>query len=135
METMNILYVEDDEPSRFVMKFIVQSMGENAQIVMFENSQNFKEKLVDLHPEPDVILLDIQMKPINGFAMLDLLREDNRFQNKTIIALTASVMNEEIQQLKDAGFDGVIAKPIDMDLFPRMLQRILDKEKVWYVTT
>ena len=42
-------------------------------------------------------------------------------------------MNEEVKKLKDAGFDGVIAKPLDADVFPKTLQRILSGEQVWHV--
>jgi len=43
-----------------------------------------------------------------------------------VVALTASVMNEEIQQRRTAGFDGCLAKPIDVDEFPHSLARILE---------
>jgi two-component system sensor histidine kinase TorS len=53
--------------------------------------------------------------------------------HKPIVALTASVMNEEVEQLKDAGFNGVIPKPIDMDGFPDLIEAILDGKDVWRV--
>jgi two-component system cell cycle response regulator DivK len=42
-------------------------------------------------------------------------------------------MNEEVKVLREAGFDGVIAKPIDYDTFPNVLHRILNGEQVWHI--
>jgi CheY-like chemotaxis protein len=50
-----------------------------------------------------------------------------------IVALTASVMNSEIHKLKEAGFDGVLAKPLNFHTFPEMLTRILNREQIWTV--
>jgi len=74
--------------------------------------------------------LDIHVKPITGFEMLKLLREDG-FTDTIIIALTASVMNEEITQLRNAGFDGVIAKPVSLESFPKLWERVLGGEQIW----
>jgi len=43
------------------------------------------------------------------------------------------VMNEEVIKLRTSGFNGVIAKPIDQDLFPQMMQRVLNGEEIWRV--
>jgi two-component system cell cycle response regulator DivK len=62
-----------------------------------------------------------------------MLRNDPDFVHVTIIALTASVMNEEVAALENAGFDGTIAKPIDPDAFPELLDQILGGKKVWFI--
>ena len=64
-----------------------------------------------------------------------MLRADPNYSGAIVIALTASVMNEEIELLQQSGFDGAIGKPIDVDVFPDLIQRILDGEKVWHVST
>jgi two-component system, cell cycle response regulator DivK len=51
------------------------------------------------------------------------------------VALTASVMNEEIQHLRQAGFNGCLAKPIDMEQFPNQVDRILNGDSIWYIST
>jgi CheY-like chemotaxis protein len=74
------------------------------------------------------------MEPYTGFEMLEMLRADEMYQDSTIIALTASVMNEEVQLLKSSGFDGVIGKPINVANFPTILERVVAGEKIWHVT-
>jgi CheY-like chemotaxis protein len=128
-----VLYVEDDSFSRQIMKLILVNMMKLPHVTIFEDSQDFVAKAQKLEPKPDIILLDIHVKPMSGFEMLQHLRQLDRFHNTPIVALTASVMVEEIHQLRVAGFDGVIAKPFDQETFPDMLRQILQGEKIWRV--
>ena len=127
-----ILYVEDEARSRKVMRLIVQDMG-LSHITIFEDSTDFVSRVTALMPKPDIVFLDIHMKPYSGFEMLPMLRNLEQFKSIPIVAMTASVMNEEINQLRVAGFNGCIAKPIDLDTFPDTLTRILKGESIWRV--
>ena len=77
--------------------------------------------------------LDIHMDPIDGFEMLRLIQQNPDYHSIPVVALTASVMNEEVRKLRECGFDGVIAKPLDYDTFPHALTRILNGEQVWKI--
>lgn len=127
-----ILYVEDEPRSRRVMEMITSDMG-LSHVTIFEDSTDFMARVRALSPRPDVIFLDIHLKPYSGFEMLQMLRESEDFNNVPVVAMTASVMNEEIGQLRTAGFDGCIAKPIDMDTFPDTLNRIMQGETIWRI--
>jgi CheY-like chemotaxis protein len=128
-----ILYVEDDPQSRIIMEvLLVEAMGLQ-NVTIFEDSADFLKRVRALNPKPDLIFLDIHVRPYSGFEMLAMLRADAVFQDTPIVALTASVMNEEIIKLRSSGFSGVIAKPIDQDLFPQLIQRVLDGEELWRV--
>lgn len=128
-----ILYVEDDAGSRKTMQLLVERMLQFPGLTILEDSTDFAAKIEALDPHPDLVLLDIHVAPYNGFDMLKMLRETTAYQKTPIVALTASVMNEEVQQLKSAGFDSVIAKPINIDTFPQLIQRIINGEQIWTV--
>jgi two-component system cell cycle response regulator DivK len=128
-----LLYVEDDAGSRKVMRLLVSIVPQIVQLTIFEDSTDFMERLQALEPVPDVFLLDIHVSPYNGFGMLAMLRAQRGYADKMVIALTASVMNEEINRLKEAGFDGVLAKPLNFRTFPDTLLRILAGEHIWTV--
>jgi CheY-like chemotaxis protein len=125
------LYVENDELSREVMKTLLMRVLGYQQVIILETSHNFEEELARISPKPTVIFLDIHMEPIDGFEMLSLIHQQADYQKTSVVALTASVMNEEIRKLRESGFDGVIAKPLNYESFPRTLQRILNGEEVW----
>lgn len=127
------VYVEDEALSRAVMEILmVRGLGYN-NLTIFEDSTDFMAKMENLPEVPDVIFLDIHVQPYSGFEMLKMLRAHDRFKDVTVIALTASVMNEEVDYLRDAGFNGGIAKPIDQATFPETLQCILAGEEVWSI--
>jgi CheY-like chemotaxis protein len=135
LNTMRFLYVEDDPFSREVLRMILTVAAGVPQnnLAMFEDSTDFMARLKALSIKPDVILLDIHMKPDDGFSLLRQLRADPEFSAARVVALTASVMNEEIKQLRHSGFNGAISKPLGVATFPDLLARIARGEPVWYI--
>jgi CheY-like chemotaxis protein len=129
----SFLYVEDDATSREVMEILIIHVLGFPKLTLMENSENFEQRLDALHPRPDVIFLDIHVPPHDGFTMLKMIRKLPGYENAIVVALTASVMNEEVEQLRLSGFDCGIAKPIQQSLFPKLLERILNGEKVWHI--
>lgn len=128
-----VLYVEDDLSSRQVMQILLGGRMALPHVTMFEDSENFVARVQALDPKPDVIFLDIHVEPYSGFEMLAMLRELEDFRQTPVVALTASVMNEEVEQLKMAGFHSCLAKPIDLTTFPIALQDILNGNPVWVI--
>src|SRR5258708_5592819 len=127
------LYVEDDNLSREVMHMIMSNALGISNLTIFEDSTDFMARLKRLAKKPNVVLLDIHMKPLDGFQLIELLRADPDYQSTRIIALTASVMNEEVQKLRQSGFDGAIAKPLSIQTFPALMTRIIRGEAVWHI--
>lgn len=127
----SFLYVEDDTMSRLVMEKMIT--GLSSRVTIYEDSSQFTERIDALEAIPDAVFLDVQIGPLNGFEMLKILRENSRFDAVPIIAMTASVTVSEINELKEAGFDGLIAKPVRKRIFPELLDRVLAGESVWYV--
>ena len=128
-----ILYVEDDPQSRKLMSILLKGRMKLSNVTILEDSQNFLANVEALDPKPDLILLDIHVKPYNGFEMLSMLKDLPWVNGTPIVAVTASVMNEEVVKLRSIGFDGCLAKPIDLETFPETLQRILDGETIWRI--
>jgi CheY-like chemotaxis protein len=128
-----VLYVEDEPMSRMVMSILLTKKLGLEDVTIFSDSSNFLERVKKLPQTPDVVFLDIHVPPYDGFQMLSMLRALPEYENVRVIALTASVMNEEVQELKEAGFDGGIAKPIDQSIFDTLLQRIMNGDEVWSI--
>jgi two-component system cell cycle response regulator DivK len=82
-------------------------------------------------PIPDIIFLDLEMPFINGYDVLDYIRQDSNLSQVPIVAYTThtSHMNTAHQ----AGFHSFLGKPLDSTLFPDQIHRILNGEHVWEV--
>jgi CheY-like chemotaxis protein len=128
------LYVEDDPFSREVMQMIMEHGLGVTNLLIFESSVDFPQRLKALSRTPDMVLLDIHVQPMDGFEMLRVLRADSAFARTKVVALTASVMNEQVDRLRTGGFDGAISKPLSILTFPDLIQRILSGEEVWHIT-
>lgn len=132
-EPINLIYVEDDPGSRKVMRMLISRIDDPVNLTIFEDSTDFIHRIECLDYTPDLFLIDIHVRPDNGFEMLNALRLHPRYADRMIVALTASVMNAEVIRLKEAGFDGVLAKPLNFHTFPMMMERILTGERIWSV--
>ncbi|CAK2900555.1 two-component system, sensor histidine kinase and response regulator [Vibrio crassostreae] len=107
-----ILLVEDNRVNQKVASIMLKKAGyafeiaDNGQIAvdMYQNDSSF-----------DIILMDCMMPVMDGFTATKEIREHEKNQglSKTpIIALTASVIDDDIQKCFDSGMDGYVAKPV-----------------------
>ena len=128
-----LVYVEDDEASILVMKMVVERVMGLPTLYILQSCADFVQQVKRLGVVPDVFLLDIQMKPFDGVELLSMLRGDPQFKCSKVVALTASVTNEEVSLLKSGGFDGAIAKPLNIEVFPDLITKIINGEHVWYI--
>lgn len=90
-------------------------------------------KLLENHPnlQVDLILLDIQIPHEDGYCILQKIRSTPSLQRTKVVAVTANVMEQDVERARMAGFDGFIGKPVDADRFPTQIQRILNDEALW----
>src|SRR3972149_5645523 len=128
-----LVYVEDDENSIFVMKMVVERVMKLPTLYVLQSGADFVQQVKGLGVVPDVFMLDIQMKPYDGVELLSMLRSDPQFKYSKVIALTASVTKEEVSLLKGGGFGGPIAKPLNIEVFPDLIARIIKGEHIWYI--
>ena len=128
------LAVDDDPGTQQILLMLLSRVIGSSHFAILENSEHFLEKVQGLPFVPSVVLLDIAVRPLDGYSMLALLRNQPGFTQAKIVALTARVMNKEIERMKLAGFDGLISKPIISPIFTELLTRIVQGDSVWYVT-
>jgi len=128
-----LVYVEDDENSILVMKMVVERVMGLPPLHVLQSRADFIQQVKELGVVPDIFLMDIHMKPYDGIKLLSMLRDDPQFTRSKVIALTASVTNEEVSLLKSSGFDGAISKPLNIEIFPDLIARIINGDSVWHI--
>jgi two-component system cell cycle response regulator DivK len=85
----------------------------------------------DTLPKVDLILMDIRLPYEDGYSALRKIRQSSRLKEVPVIAVTAEASTEQMKKARQSGFDGFLGKPLDPDLFPDQIQRILSGEPVW----
>lgn len=125
-----ILIVEDNIRNYALLARLLSFMGVK-RTEWKRSGWRVLEFAADTIPQVDLILLDIHLPEEDGYEVLARLREDERFRDTRIVAVTADITGANLSRAQTAGFDGFLAKPIDVDLFPDQIRRILQGETVW----
>jgi two-component system cell cycle response regulator DivK len=112
-----ILYVEDNAENRMLIRRILQAEGFN----MIEASSAKQALEIILQERPDLILMDINLPEMDGYTLTARLKAMPQLNNVPIIALTANVMRGDRERTLEAGCDGYIQKPVDVDLIPQQI--------------
>lgn len=116
-----ILYVEDNRDNRTLVRRVLAAAGYN----MIE-AANATEALATLTTsKPDLILMDINMPDKDGYTLTSEIRKIPGLSNIPIIAITANVMRGDREKSFEAGCDGYIQKPIDIDLLTEQIEAFL----------
>lgn len=129
----HFLYVEDDPLSREIMQIMIDEVIGMGQLTIFHDSHDFVNRLKNLDPIPNIIFVDIHVAPLNGYQLLQAIRNQPDFQHTKVVAVTASIMGEEVKELRRNGFDSALSKPLDMDTFPDYLTQIKAGSRIWQI--
>ena len=113
MMSQSILLIEDNEQNRYLATFLLEQSG-------FKVTQAFDGLTgVELARKilPDLILLDIQLPGMDGYAVASELRTIESFKTTPIIAVTSYAMVGDREKSLAAGCNGYIEKPINPETF------------------
>jgi signal transduction histidine kinase/CheY-like chemotaxis protein len=115
-----ILVVEDNPDNMLTVKAL---LSEKYRVIGaidgVEGTKAAKEHI------PDLILMDIEMPRMNGVEAFMDIRKDPLLEHVPVIALTASVMQEEKETILGYGFDAFVSKPIETQEFYKVIGEVL----------
>ena len=117
-----ILIIEDNELNLKLFRDVLSSR--NYDVIEAITAEDGLELAHDRIPS--LILMDIQLPGMNGIEALGKLRADPATREIPVMAVTASVMPLERDEILAAGFDGYQPKPISLKDFVAEVQRVLD---------
>ncbi len=114
-----ILIIEDNPMNRDLFRVVLEYHGYD--IIEAENGEEGIKMAVE--QMPDLILMDLQMPLMDGFAALKALKEMPETKNIRVIAVTSFAMTGDREKVMQAGFDDYISKPIDTKALPLIVER------------
>lgn len=118
---ITILYVEDNPDNRLLIRRILQAEGYRVieAPTAYEAIEYVQKEI------PDLILMDINLPEVDGYTLTTQMRAMPQLQKTPIIALTANVMRGDRERTLQAGCDGYIQKPVDVDTLPILIEGFL----------
>lgn len=118
-----ILYVEDNPDNRNLIRRVLEA--EDYSVVEAKDANQALERLQTMLI--DLILMDISMPDMDGYTLTAKIKSMPGFAAVPIIAVTANVMRGDRERSLDAGCDGYIQKPIDIDTLSQQLERFIPR--------
>ena len=120
-----ILIIEDNENNLKLVRDVLQFNGyQTAEAMTAEDGL-----ILARSQHPALILLDIQLPGMDGFAALRQLRADSITKSIRVMAVTASAMEQDRQKILEAGFDGYMTKPINVKKFTEEIRTVLASDR------
>jgi two-component system, cell cycle response regulator DivK len=118
-----ILYVEDNPDNRTLVRRVLLS----EDYAMLEAVNAFDALEILKNARPDLILMDINMPDMDGYTLTATIKSMPGFERIPILAITANVMRGDKEKTLEAGCDGYIQKPLDIDQLIREVERFLPR--------
>lgn len=118
-----VLYVEDNSDNRLLVKRIL--LSEDYTLLEARNAVDALDVLQTARP--DLILMDINMPDMDGYTLTAKIKSLPGFERVPIVAVTANVMRGDKEKTLEAGCDGYIQKPIDIDQLTREIERFITR--------
>lgn len=120
-----VLYIEDNAGNRLLMQRILTA--ENYEFYEAPDATTALEMLKTL--QPDIILMDINMPDIDGYTLIAKIKKMPEKRSIPILAVTANVMRGDRERSLEAGADGYIQKPINVDTIAQEIERQILRSK------
>lgn len=108
-----VLVIEDNEQNLYLMRFLLEKNG----FTVVEATDGLKGVEMAKETKPNLILLDIQLPRMDGYAVAQEIRKNDELSATPIVAVTSYAMVGDRERVLAAGADGYIEKPIDPEKF------------------
>jgi two-component system, cell cycle response regulator DivK len=118
-----ILYVEDNPDNRLLVRRVL--LSEDYSLLEATDAMDALNVLQTARP--DLILMDINMPDMDGYTLTAKIKSLPGFERVPILAVTANVMRGDKEKTLEAGCDGYIQKPLDIEQLTREIERFLSR--------
>ncbi|RME72772.1 MAG: response regulator [Chloroflexi bacterium] len=125
MSKARILYIEDNLDNMILVKRILEASG--YEVINAETGSEGVSKAEQL--KPDLVITDINLPDIDGYEVTQRLKKSSQTASIPVVAMTANVMQQDREKVSQAGCDGYIAKPIDVDSLPDQVEHFIRGNK------
>lgn len=116
------LIVEDDDQIAYLLRFILEREG--FAVHLASDGRHAQRLIQELEP-PALVTLDVMLPYVDGFQLMNLIREKHDWKNVPILMLTAKSQEKDIVRALDAGASDYIVKPFKPDELRARIKRLV----------
>ncbi len=122
--SMEILIIDDDSKNIFALSAVLK-----AKKLHCVSSQSAMEgfKILENNPNIGVVLMDMMMPEMDGYEAIKKMKSSEKLKNIPVVAITAQAMTGDREKCLEAGADGYISKPVNIDELMEILNKIIVK--------
>jgi CheY-like chemotaxis protein len=120
---ITVLIAEDNAVNRELLRELLELRG----YAVLEACDGKEALQMIEQAQPELLLLDIGMPVMDGFAAIRKIRENPRLAQLPVVAVTAYAMRGDREKILNSGFDGYLSKPVNARSLAEELDRLLDK--------
>ena len=130
-QTIPILLAEDDPGHAVLIEKNLRRAGIANELVVMDNGQKAVDFLFkqdgysgDGHPEPRIVLLDLNLPVLDGYEVLKIIKNDCRTKRIPVIVLTTTDNPHEVSRCYELGCNMYITKPVEYEQFSSTIQML-----------
>jgi CheY-like chemotaxis protein len=123
-QPITVLIIDDDEDDRFFMEQAFKTDSPATQLYLAPDGQQALDLLSLAQPLPDVVILDLNMPGLNGFEVLERLKQSMQYQHIPVVILTTSDASAHQERCRQLGAIDFITKPVTYSGLSDIAERI-----------
>ncbi len=117
-----ILIIDDDSKNIFALSAVLKAKKFECVSAMSAES-GFK--LLTSNPNIGVVLMDMMMPEMDGYEAIKKMKSTDGMKDMPVIAITAQAMTGDREKCLEAGADGYLSKPVDVDELLKLLNPLM----------
>ena len=118
-----ILIIDDDSKNIFALSAVLKAKKFQCISAL---SAHQGLKMLSSNKNVGVVLMDMMMPEMDGYEAIEKMKSDHQLKNIPVIAITAQAMTGDREKCMEAGADGYISKPVDVDELLLLLNQLID---------
>ena len=121
-----VLYAEDQLGDQRLLSKVFSASQNPPKLILVEDGEEAIKFLEETHSLPDLILMDINMIPMDGLTATLALKTNPQIRHIPIVILTTSYQAGDVQKAYECGANAYLSKPVNLDEYKAMLKTIED---------
>ncbi|MEU9731690.1 response regulator [Streptomyces sp. NPDC048002] len=126
LDAGRLLVVEDSQEDAEAVQRALSQTHPQLKLEFVTNGEELLDRLLAAAEVPAIILLDLNMPGIGGYALLKAIRAQPELAEVTVVVFTSSTAPAEVEACYAAGADSYIYKPLNFELFRTVLKGAVD---------